>query len=214
MSLLQVALDMTDLDRALAIAEAVSPEVDIIEAGTPLIKGVGMNAVRELRRRFPNLLIFADTKTMDAGALEASLVFDAGADIFSICAAASRVTIMAGIEEAHYRGRQALVDLIGVEDVLDAAWRLEGLAPDYICLHVGIDQQMAEGRLPLDGLGLLGERLGLSLAVAGGITPRDVPEVARINPRIVIVGAYITASPDPAKAAREIREAMEEALAE
>ena len=47
---LQVALDLLELDRALAIAEeALAGGADWIEAGTPLIKSAGMDAVRRLR---------------------------------------------------------------------------------------------------------------------------------------------------------------------
>lgn len=211
--LLQVALDHLDLTRALGCAAAVAGSVDIIEVGTPLLKSAGVRAVREVKSRFPGKLVVADTKTMDAGAIEAALVFEAGADIFTLCSAASRPTLMAGIREAHARGKQALIDLIGVEDVLEAAFRLEDLAPDYVCLHMGIDQQEAEGRLPLEGLALLRQRLELPLSVAGGITPRDVPDLIALSPSIIVVGAYITAGPDPGQAARELREAIERAVA-
>lgn len=210
--LLQVALDHVELARALSCAKAVAAQVDIIEVGTPLLKSAGVRAVREMKERFPGKLIFADTKTMDAGALEAALVFEAGADIMSLCSAASRLTLLAGIREAHARGRQALVDLIGVEDILEAAYRVQDIAPDYVCLHMGIDQQQAEGRLPLDGLALLKQRLALPLSVAGGITPPDLPELVKLGPSIIVVGAYITAGPDPAAAARAVREALEKAL--
>jgi 3-hexulose-6-phosphate synthase len=211
MALLQVALDYLDLEQATACARAVESEVDIIEVGTPLLKSVGVRAVREMRARFPQKLIFADTKTMDAGAVEARLVFEAGADLFSLCSAASHLTLLAGIREAHERGKKALVDLIGVEDILEAALRLGDLSPDYVCLHTGIDQQQAEGKLPLEGLSLLKQRLGLPLSVAGGITPADMPELMSLEPAIIVVGAYITASAEPARAAREVRRRMEQA---
>jgi 3-hexulose-6-phosphate synthase/6-phospho-3-hexuloisomerase len=48
--ILQVALDLVELKRALEIAEeAIIGGADWIEAGTPLIKSEGMNAVRELK---------------------------------------------------------------------------------------------------------------------------------------------------------------------
>ena len=74
----QIALDLIDLPRAIQIAEeavkGILSETDDIskawvEAGTPLIKAEGMNAIRELRRRFPGHTICADMKVMDAGAM-------------------------------------------------------------------------------------------------------------------------------------------------
>ncbi len=52
---LQVALDLMNLPRALQIAdEAVKGGATWIEAGTPLIKAEGMNAVRELTQHMTN----------------------------------------------------------------------------------------------------------------------------------------------------------------
>ncbi len=59
---LQIALDLVDLPRAIQIAEEavkgiLSETGDIskawVEAGTPLIKSEGMNAIRELRKKVP-----------------------------------------------------------------------------------------------------------------------------------------------------------------
>jgi len=211
MALLQVALDQLDFKAALDCAALVAESADIIEVGTPLLKSVGVRAVSELKARHPRKLILADTKTMDAGALEASLVFGAGADIFTLCSAASRLTLIAGIREAHARGKRALVDLIGVEDILDASLRLEDLEPDFVCFHLGIDQQEAEGRFPVEGMGMLKARLGFPVSVAGGITPADIPELMSIGPAIIVVGAFVTASPDPARAAAEVRQAIDAA---
>ncbi len=50
MAILQVALDLTILERAVQIAkESVEGGVDWIEVGTPLIKSVGMDAVRTMK---------------------------------------------------------------------------------------------------------------------------------------------------------------------
>ena len=46
---LQLALDFVDLHRALLVADAAVPAgVDWIEAGTPLIKSEGLDAVRDV----------------------------------------------------------------------------------------------------------------------------------------------------------------------
>ena len=62
MPTLLVALDLMLLNRAIIIArEAVVVGVDWIEAGTPLIKSEGAEAVRTLRREFPGKKFIADT---------------------------------------------------------------------------------------------------------------------------------------------------------
>ena len=81
----QVALDLVDLPRAIEIAkEAVAGGVTWVEAGTPLIKSEGMNAIRELRKNFPTLTIVADMKTMDAGSTEVEMAAKAGANVILI----------------------------------------------------------------------------------------------------------------------------------
>jgi len=64
---LQLALDYFDLAPALAMAQIVHREVDIIEIGTPLTKAAGMLAVKTIREMCPDNLILADIKSPDVG---------------------------------------------------------------------------------------------------------------------------------------------------
>jgi 3-keto-L-gulonate-6-phosphate decarboxylase len=58
--------------------------VDYIEAGTPLIKSEGMNSVRALKENFGDLVIVADIKTMDTGAMEVEMAIKSGAGIVKL----------------------------------------------------------------------------------------------------------------------------------
>ncbi len=206
-ALLQVALDFQDLGRALEVARAVHFHADILEAGTPLIKSEGMRVVRALKEGFPERVIFADLKIMDAGTLEASMAFDAGAEMVSVCAQAPVETVAEAVEEARRRGGKVMVDLIGSRDWLARAVELSRLRPDYFCIHTGLDEQ-ARGRRPFEGLGEFVRTVALPYGIAGGIRPEDIPLIAPYNPSIIIVGGYITGSEDPGEAARRVREAM------
>src|SRR2546422_11676042 len=78
--IVQVSLDLMTIAEAMPVAEtAVRAGVDWLEAGTPLILGEGLQAVKALRARFPEHPIVADLKTMDAGYLEAEMMAKAGA---------------------------------------------------------------------------------------------------------------------------------------
>src|SRR5260370_40542240 len=78
--IVQVSLDLMTIAEAMPVAEtAVRAGVDWLEAGTPLILGEGLHAVKALRARFPEHPIVADLKTMDAGYLEAEMMAKAGA---------------------------------------------------------------------------------------------------------------------------------------
>ena len=116
---LQVALDLLNADRALAIAhDAVKGGADWLEAGTPLIKSEGMDIVRQLREQFPGKTIVADMKTMDTGALETEMAAKAGADVICLLAASDDSTILDAVKSARKYGAKLMVDLIGVPDVV------------------------------------------------------------------------------------------------
>ena len=92
--ILQLALDFVDLHRAVHVAErAVPAGVDWLEAGTPLIKSEGLDAVRELKRLFPGKAIVADMKIMDAGRIEVEAAAKAGAQIIDVLGTATDATI-------------------------------------------------------------------------------------------------------------------------
>src|SRR5512137_2049080 len=116
--LLQIAMDYTSLPKALAMAVLVAPEVDIIEIGTPLCKAAGIEAVRAMKEICPDKLILADLKTPDVGALEAALAFDAGADMMTVIGGAALSTVEQALTVARKRGKEMLMELTGVRDVI------------------------------------------------------------------------------------------------
>ena len=92
--IVQISLDVTDIDEALATAEmARRAGVDWLEAGTPLILAEGLRCVRALRERFPGVPIVADLKTMDGGYLEAEMMAKAGETHVVVMARAHDETI-------------------------------------------------------------------------------------------------------------------------
>ena len=112
MPVLQVALDLMQLNRSIVIAhEAVDGGADWIEAGTPLIKSEGAEAVRALRREFPNRKIIADTKTMDVGSFEVEIMAKAGADIVTVLGLADYICMHMGID-TQMRGEEPPIDVL------------------------------------------------------------------------------------------------------
>jgi 3-hexulose-6-phosphate synthase / 6-phospho-3-hexuloisomerase len=208
-AILQVALDLLDLKRALQIAqESVEGGADWIEAGTPLIKSEGMLAVRSLRDRFPQATIVADMKVADTGAMEVEMAAKAGADIVCILADADDAVIAEAVRAARLYGIRLMADLINTGDPKARAIQLESLGIDIICAHVGIDQQMT-GKDSLDLLSLLAGTIRIPVAVAGGIDAEQAAEAVRHGAGIVIVGGWIVRSADVTGSTRKIRAAMD-----
>src|SRR4029078_8832817 len=128
---LQVALDFLELSRALGVArEAWKGGAVWIEAGTPLLKSEGLEAIaartplrksealeaiRALRREFPKAYLIADTKTLDAGRTEFEAAAKAGANCATVCVSGSDSTILECVEAGRNYGIDVCVDLIGLK---------------------------------------------------------------------------------------------------
>lgn len=207
--ILQLALDFLDMPRALSVAEeAVRGGVDWLEAGTPLIKSEGLEVVRELKRRWPDRVILADLKTMDAGRFEMESAAKAGARVAGVLGAASDATIAECIEVARNYGLEVIVDMIEVTDPVERARQAEQMGADYIGIHTAIDQQM-RGETPFAILERVKEAVSIPVSVAGGINSETAADAARAGADIIVVGGAIIKAADAEAAAREIREAID-----
>ncbi|HPA49541.1 MAG TPA: 3-hexulose-6-phosphate synthase [Methanofastidiosum sp.] len=207
--IIQLALDMLNLDRAISIAkEAVSGGVDWIEAGTPLIKSEGMEAIRELKRTFPDKKIIADMKTMDTGDFETEIASKAGADIISILGASDDSTIKEAIKAAKKYNSEIMIDLINVKDKVGRAAEVQKMGAKYVCIHVGIDQQM-KGENPLQDIKDVKDAVNITIATAGGLNSENAPEVVNAGADIVIVGGAITKAANLLEATQRIRKSID-----
>jgi len=210
---LQLALDFVDLKRAIKCAQAgIDGGADWIEVGTPLIKSEGLEAVRELRRLFPNVPVVADMKIMDAGRIEVESAAKAGANVVDVLGAASDATIRECIQAGKNYGAKIVVDLIAVQDPVTRAKEVEDFGADYITVHCAIDEQM-EGKDPFEILRRLTESVSVPIGVAGGIHSETAAQALEAGASIVIVGGAITKAVDPADAARSIKTALEKRIA-
>ena len=205
---LQVALDLVHGERALEIAaDAVNGGADWIEAGTPLIKSEGMEIVRQLKKTFPTHTVVADMKTIDVGGAEVEMAAKSGADVVVILGISSDPTITEAILSARQYGSKVMVDLFNVRDKKARAKEIERMGADYICVHVGIDEQMVGGT-PLSELKGLSKAVSIPIAAAGGINSETAPDVLRAGASIIIVGGAIIKAKDVARAARSVKKAI------
>jgi 3-hexulose-6-phosphate synthase/6-phospho-3-hexuloisomerase len=209
--ILQVALDVYNIHRALEIGgEAAKGGADWIEAGTPLIKSEGLNAVRDLKKAFPDRTIVADMKVMDTGGLECEMAIKAGAGVVTILGASDDGTIREAVEAARRYGGKVMVDLIAVRDKPRRAAEAEKLGAHYVGLHVGIDEQM-QGASPVQIVRDVVKGTSLPVAVAGGLTSETIAPLLEAGASIIIVGGAVTKAQDATAATRRIREAIDAA---
>lgn len=208
---LQVALDVLELDRAVKIAkESIEGGVDWIEAGTPLIKSEGMDAVRRLRAEFPDRKIIADMKTTDTGAIEVEMAAKAGASIVAVLGVSDDSTIKDALCAARKYGVELMVDILNVQNPVERSKELNEMGVDYVCVHVGIDQQMV-GMDTIELLGDIKKEIDTSISIGGGLDAVSAGRAVAMGADIVIVGGNIIRSAEVKESARKIRDSIDKA---
>ncbi len=197
--IVQISLDLVDIPEALQTAEmARRAGVDWLEAGTPLIIAEGMNGVRALRQRFPEVPIVADLKTMDGGYLEAELMAKAGATHVVVMARAHEETVKCAVKAGRDLGVKVMGDNLGCEDMIAAAKRLEELGCDFVIHHIGYDQRRgiaaraARIPSPLDQLREVVAAVSVPVQAVGGLTLEQAVRTPEYGAPLVVLGAPLT----------------------
>jgi len=200
------------MDEALRIGEAAyRGGAEWVEAGTPLIKNVGMEAVRRLRQRIPAATLVADLKTLDTGWLETEIAAQAGADVVCLSGLAHDNTIKDAVGCARKYGVKIMVDLIEVKDPVKRAVELERLGVDYICAHTGIDVQRDKAEeidRKFEVLSRLTSSVKVPVAAAGGIRADTAKRIVESGVKILVIGGAITRASNPEAASRKILEVI------
>jgi 3-hexulose-6-phosphate synthase len=210
---LQLALDVENLEDALAISKEVAPFIDILEAGTPLIKSEGVRAIQALKDAHPDKLVCADLKTADAGYLEVKMAAKAKADIVTILADAYDNTIKGALRASYEFHVKIMADLImsrkpskRLAEIVNLDYKDTKL--HYALVHSGLDIQ-ASRRAPLSELESIIQVVNHpGLAIAGGIREEDISKLSIYPLDIIIVGGGITRVKNPSEVAERIKNAI------
>lgn len=187
----QISLDLESIDEAIATAEiAVRAGVDWLEAGTPLILAEGLHSVRALNERFPDRPIIADLKTMDAGFLEAEMMFRAGATFVVVMGVAHEHTIKEAVRAAKQYGGYVMGDVMLHPDKPAIAKQMEAYGVDVIIVHTGYDERHAEiGKSPLDDLEAIRKAVSIPLQAVGGLSIEQAAMTPRLGADLAVIGA-------------------------
>ncbi|MFX0148346.1 MAG: orotidine 5'-phosphate decarboxylase / HUMPS family protein [Candidatus Hodarchaeota archaeon] len=210
---LQVALDLESLEETLKIAKKVAPFIDILEAGTPLIKSEGVGVIKALKEAHPDKLVCADLKTADAGYLEVKMAAKAKADIVTILADAYNITIEEALRAAHDFNVEIMADLIvsrsptiRLAEIINLHYKETSL--HYAAVHSGLDRQ-ASRQAPFFEIESVARIRGHpKLVIAGGIQVSDIPKLMSYPIEIIIVGGAITRTKNPNEVAEQFRNAI------
>ena len=213
MPTVQISLDLQTLADALPTAEiAVRAGVDWLEVGTPLILGEGLHAVVALRERYPTHPIIADLKTMDAGYLEAEMMFRAGATFVVVMGRAHEHTIRQAVRAARDYGRFVMGDVMLCPDKPASAAAMAAMGVDIVIVHTGLDERHAElGKSPLDDLRKVHEAVEVPLQAVGGLSIDQAAECPGFGAPLVVIGAPLAVADyelKPSADADQLRETI------
>jgi 3-keto-L-gulonate-6-phosphate decarboxylase/transcriptional regulator with XRE-family HTH domain len=200
----QVALDLRDLDRAVAVARAAAAAgAQFVEIGDPLVKAVGVSAIEHIKRSVPDIAVVAEMMSADWGRDQVIVAAEAGADVVLLIGPASTASVAAAVDASGRLGVPLLLDV--PHGRLDRAWvqAMERIGVDGFSITTNIDLGVA-GPHPLDQAHAVRSWTRLPVAVSGGFDTTD--DIINTIPAwdILVVGRSISDAVDPAAAARRL----------
>ena len=201
--IVQVSLDVETIQQAIDLAEiAVRAGVDWLEAGTPLILGEGLHAVRALKDRFPDKPLVADLKTMDGGYGEAAMMAKAGADMVVVMGVAHPATIRAVVQAARDHNIKVMGDILAAPDKVACAKMMEEVGVDYIIVHTGFDERREViGASPLDDLEAVVNAVNIPVQAVGGLSIEQAIQTPKNGAPLVVIGAPLAIDSESFQAA-------------
>ncbi len=186
---LHIALNSTLEEAREIISQLPVSDRILIEAGTPLIKIYGTEAVLRIKEMAPaGAYIVADNKCADLAGREVEMMANAGANAATCLGVAPIETIDKFIEECQKFSIDSMIDMMNVENALSVLKKLKKL-PDVVMLHRGVDETefSKEKQIPFYQIKQIKGNYDVFVAVAGGDTIREVQRAIFNDADIVVV---------------------------
>jgi len=186
---LHIALNSTLEEAREIISQLPISDRILIEAGTPLIKIYGTDAISEIKDMAPEgAYIVADNKCADLAGREVEMVANAGANAATCLGVAPIETIDSFIEECQKFNIDSMVDMMNVESALSVLKKLKKL-PDVVMLHRGVDESefSKEKQIPYYQIKQIKGSYNVLVAVAGGDTIKEAQRAIFNDADIVVV---------------------------
>jgi 3-hexulose-6-phosphate synthase len=197
---LQIAFDITDLDKAIDVAKKVESKSDILEIGTLLIYKNGIKAIERFREEFPKKTLLADTKIIDRGKEAVATIASAGADWVTVMAGTGKEVIHSASTMAHQCNIKVMLDLVDSSSVSQSALDAKNLGADALLFHQAYDEK--DALILLDKWEMVRGNTQLPIFVSAKINRTTIFNIINIKPDGIIVGKSIIDSDDPADEAQ------------
>lgn len=180
---------------------------DIIEVGTPVLKRFGLSAITTACELAGGKPVMADTKTVDAGGLEAEMVFAAGAASMTALALAPTATRRAVLDVAARYGRIVIFDtILGAPSETDEFIVEMGGGEHWVGLHASSDARLAGDKTNRHINAVTRwQAKGARVLLAGGIGRANLQRSLEANADVIVIGSSVSAATDPEREAAWIR---------
>ncbi|MHA1550235.1 MAG: orotidine 5'-phosphate decarboxylase / HUMPS family protein [Alphaproteobacteria bacterium] len=160
-----------------------------IEAGTPLLKREGMNAIRTMKTFWRGIII-ADLKISDGAIQEVNMAYNAGARAVTALLSAPIETLNLFIERCENLGIISMIDTLGGGDPLKIIRQLKK-PPNIIVLHRGRDEENGYGKeIQYKHISRLRSKYDVLISAAGGIDLKQARS-AIFNGANIVVGNIV-----------------------
>ncbi len=139
------------------------------------------------------------------------MAFDAGADMMTVIGGAPLATVESALDAARAAGKEMLMELTGVRDILARASEWRAIGVERMVYHRGWDEQAYNRQWVDEDRATIRQLIdmGFKVTVTGGITRETLGFFQPLDVSIVICGRGIREASDPLQAAREFRREME-----
>lgn len=197
---LQIAFDITDLEKAIEIGTQVADYCDIIEIGTLLIYKNGVKAIERFREAFPKKVLLADAKIIDRGKEAATTMASAGANWITVMAGTGKEVIHSACTTAHQYNMKVMLDLVDAAAIGQSALEAKNLGADALLFHQAYDEK--DALILLDKWEIVRGNSPLPIFISAKITRTSIYNILNIKPDGIIVGKSITDADDPVQEAQ------------
>ncbi len=158
----------------------------LIEAGTPFIKREGMAGVRAIANMAPGITV-ADMKVADGAEEEVYMAHRAGARAITVLGSSPVETLRFFIDACKRLGMVSMIDMLGVEDPLDAMRPLY-TPPDVVVIHRGRDEESNRAKLiRYRHISRIRSKYDVMISAAGGVDLHEARSAVFNGANIVVV---------------------------
>jgi|SRR5579862_2867104 len=200
---LHISYNLTDLDKALTLAEQTASYADILGIGSLLIMKEGVNAIKKFREIFPDKELFAELHIIEKGEESVTMMAQAGANYVSVLAGAHLSTIKKAVEAAKQFEVNIALDLLDAQSVGQSALDAKTIGAHMIVLqryHAEEDATEIE-----NGWRDVKDNTKLPIFITGKIDDETIEQIINLKPQGIMIGTAITKADNPAQKAAYFR---------